>query len=136
ETHEAAVRVLTAAGAGVALPRAGADCCGALHLHAGLVDDARALARRVVSAMPGEAPVLVDSAGCGAAMKDYGRLLGTTEAARFAARVRDVHEWLAPRVGGLRPAASLARPTVAVQDPCHLRHVQGVHGAVRVVLAP
>ena len=45
--------------------------------------------------MPGEAPVLVDSAGCGAALKDYGRLLGTHDAEVFSARVFDVHEWLA-----------------------------------------
>ena len=52
-------------------------CCGALHVHAGLVPDARRLAERIVRSMPGDAPILVDSAGCGAAMKDYGRLLGT-----------------------------------------------------------
>ena len=52
-------------------------------------------------ALPGDEPVLVNSAGCGAAMKDYGHLLGTAEAAAFAARVRDVHEWLADRVDEL-----------------------------------
>ena len=44
--------------------------------------------------MPGDAPVLVDSAGCGAVLKDYGHLVGTDAALRFAARVRDVHEFL------------------------------------------
>ena len=47
-------------------------CCGALHVHAGLHDDAVALAERVMASMPGDAPILVNSAGCGAAMKDYG----------------------------------------------------------------
>src|SRR5439155_5217020 len=106
-THAAALRVLEAAGAGVALPGPGAACCGALHVHAGLVDEARALARRTMAALPGDAPVLVDSAGCGAALKDYGRLLGTPEAAAFAMRVRDVHEWLAERVDRL-PAGRVA----------------------------
>ena len=82
--------------------------------------------------MPGDAPILVDSAGCGAAMKDYGRLVGTAEAVAVAARVVDIHEWLAERVDLLpRPAL---RSAVIVQDPCHLRHVQRAHGAVRTVL--
>src|SRR5690606_39752543 len=72
---------------------------------------------------------------------DYGRVLGTPEAAAFSARVLDVHEWLAPRVGTLADAAAMPapveeRPVVAVQDPCHLRHVQRAHGAVRTVLSP
>jgi len=51
--------------------------------------------------MPGDAPVLVDSAGCGAALKDYGHLLGTPAAEAFAARVFDVHEWLASQMDRL-----------------------------------
>lgn len=80
--HAAVKRVMEATGAGVALPGRGAGCCGALHAHAGLVDQARDLAARVVAALPGDAPVVVDAAGCGAALKDYGRLLGTDEARR------------------------------------------------------
>ena len=134
--HAAGIRVLEAAGAMVRLPGPGAACCGALHVHAGLVDEARGLARRVVAAIPGEDPILVDSAGCGAALKDYGHLLGTPAGERFASRVLDVHEWLAPRMGRLRAALPTGRPVVAVQDPCHLRHVQRAHMAVRAVLAP
>jgi glycolate oxidase iron-sulfur subunit len=134
--HAATVRVLTAAGATVALAGRGADCCGALHAHAGLLDDARGLARRALRALPGEAPVLVNSAGCGTALKDYGRLLATPDAAAFAGRVHDVHEWLAPRVDRLRPSPAWCRPAVAVQDPCHLRHVQKGHQHVRTVLRP
>ena len=107
-THAAVLRVLTAAGAGVALPGAGAACCGALHSHAGLLGGARRRARRVIASMPGEAPVLVDSAGCGAALKDYGHLLGTPEGLQFAARVLDVSEWLAPRVESLPAARTVA----------------------------
>lgn len=134
ETHAAVQRVLTAVGTGVAFPGAGGDCCGALHVHAGLGDGARRLAERVMGSMPGTAPILVDSAGCGAALKDYGHLLGTSEALAFSARVRDVHEWLAERIDRLPPLAKLPY-AVAVQDPCHLRHVQKAHLPVRTVLA-
>lgn len=130
DTHRSAQRVIEAAGGSVRLPGR-SPCCGALHAHAGRLDEARALARRVVETYPGDAPILVDSAGCGAAMKDYGRLLGTPEAQAFAARVRDVHEWLAGRT--LPGLASMSTPVV-VQDACHLRHVQRVEGAVRTVL--
>jgi glycolate oxidase iron-sulfur subunit len=90
--------------------------------------------------MPGEGPILVDSAGCGAALKDYGHLVGTPEASRFAARVFDVQEWLATRMDLLPPARcpapSFGGGPVAVQDPCHLRQVQRRHESVRTVLAP
>ena len=134
-THQAALDVIAATGAGAALPGRGGDCCGALHRHAGLVDQARRLARRVMASMPGRALILVDSAGCGAALKEYAELLGTEEAARFSSRVRDVNEWLSPRVGSL-PAPRRRVGPVAVQDPCHLRHVQRNHQHVRAVLAP
>ena len=135
--HADAIAVLKAMGVGVALPGPAAACCGALHAHAGLADRARRLARRVMSAFPGDAPVLVDSAGCGAALKEYGHLLGTEEAAAFSARVFDVHEWMVTRAEQL-PAAdpAVVRPRVAVQDPCHLRHAQKSHMPVRAVLAP
>ncbi len=133
--HAAVQAVIEATGAGVALPRRGGDCCGALHVHAGLRSAAAALARRVIASMPGDAPVLVDSAGCGAALKDYGHLVGTPEAVAFAGRVRDVHEWLAGRLDRLPPARHPVGG-VAVQDPCHLRHVQHAEAAVRAVLSP
>ena len=82
----------------VAVPSQG--CCGALHAHAGLHDQAVTLARRNVRAFMNhpDAIVVVNSAGCGAAMKDYGRLLESDElqddARQFAARVKDVTEVL------------------------------------------
>lgn len=133
DVHRATLRVLRAAGAAPMLPGPGADCCGALHVHAGRVDQARSLARAVIASMPGDAPVVIDSAGCGAAMKDYGHLLGTPEAAAFAARVVDFAEWLARQPA--LPLRATGR-TVVVQDPCHLRHVQRAHLPVRQVLAP
>ena len=86
--------------------------------------------------MPGDAPILVDSAGCGAALKDYGHLLNTTDGAcvrgarlRRARVARDAARCAPETVGSLVPR-------VAVQDPCHLRHVQRAHLPVRTVLAP
>jgi glycolate oxidase iron-sulfur subunit len=132
DTHRATARVMGAAGASPARPGRGGDCCGALHVHAGREADARRLAQRVIGSMPGGAPIVVNSAGCGAVMKDYGRLLGTPAAAAFAARVRDFSEWLIEQgVPALQPTGA----TVVVQDPCHLRHVQRAHQPVRAVLA-
>jgi glycolate oxidase iron-sulfur subunit len=132
DTHRSAARVMQATGARVACPARGGDCCGALHLHAGRVDHARHLARRAMASMPGAAPVVVDSAGCGAAMKEYGTLLDTDEARVFSARVRDFSEWLVAQ--GVPPVRATGKMLV-VQDPCHLRHVQRAHGAVRTALA-
>ncbi len=135
EIHRAGQRVIEATGVGVTPTGSLAPCCGALHTHAGLGSDARELAQATIDALGVERPILVDSAGCGAAMKDYGHLLGTKQAERFSAQVFDIHEWLADRVDLLPTAAPLQR-RVAIQDPCHLRHVQRVHEATRVVLRP
>jgi glycolate oxidase iron-sulfur subunit len=135
--HQAAIDVLTAMGAGVALPGRDAACCGALHGHAGLHDRASMRARRVMTAFPGEAPVLVDSAGCGAALKEYGELLGTEAARAFSSRVYDIQEWMAGRADRLPALRSdQRRLRVAVQDPCHLRHAQRAAEHVRTVLRP
>jgi glycolate oxidase iron-sulfur subunit len=131
DVHRAALTVMRSVGARPGLPGSGAGCCGALHLHAGRPDQARDLAQHVIDAFPADGPVVVDSAGCGAAMKDYGRLLGTERARAFSARVRDFSEWLADQGP---PPQRRSGTTVVVQDPCHLRHVQHADGAVRAVL--
>jgi glycolate oxidase iron-sulfur subunit len=131
DVHRAALAVMTAAGAGAALPGRGGDCCGALHVHAGRVDEGRRLAERVIASMPGDTPIVVDSAGCGAAMKDYGHLLDSAEARAFAARVRDFGEWARDQSLPLQPT----RQRVVVQDPCHLRHVQRAAAPTHEVLA-
>ncbi len=134
-THRATQRVIESSGATCAVAGRGGDCCGALHSHAGLTQQAQRLARRTITSMPGNAPILVNSAGCGAAMKEYGRLVGTESARTFSGRVLDVHEWLADRIDTLAPAdQSRPRPSVIIQDPCHLRHVQKAHLPVRAVL--
>ena len=131
-THRSTAEVLQAVGVRWRVPLPGADCCGALHAHAGLGDRARRLARRVMSSMPGDGPIVVNSAGCGAALKDYGHLLGDEEARRFSSRVVDAQEFVAARIDRLE----VRRPVgaVIVQDPCHLRHVQRSHQHVRTVL--
>ncbi len=133
ETHANTAKLITAVGETYAIPSAGGGCCGALHVHAGLDDETRQLAAGVMASMPGDAPIVVNSAGCGAAMKDYGHLLGNPDAAAFSARVIDVNEYLAERVDRL-PTMAGSRSTVIVQDPCHLRHVQRVVDPVRALL--
>ena len=129
DVHDAGQRVLEAAGVGVTPTGDLAPCCGALHTHAGLGGPARERAEATITALSADdRPILVDSAGCGAAMKEYGHLLDTPEAEAFSARVYDIHEWLATRLDDLPTTAKLDL-CVAVQDPCHQRHVQRVHDA-------
>jgi len=136
--HRATGRVLARRGVSVTAP-AGQGCCGALHAHDGDLDFARRLARRTIDAFEaaGDAPVVVNSAGCGAAMKEYGDLLAgdsthETRARAFSARVRDVTEYLA-ELGAEVPARFDA--TVAYQDPCHLAHAQRIREQPRRLLA-
>jgi glycolate oxidase iron-sulfur subunit len=130
--HDATRRTLAANGYRV-VEVPGQVCCGALHEHAGDRADAEALARRNIAAFADDADfIVVNSAGCGALLKDYGHLLGEDRGAAFAARVRDVSELLAaagPRVGGPLPL------DVAYDAPCHLQHAQGVHAEPLAVLA-
>src|SRR2546425_1638122 len=124
--HDATVRTLGVNGYDVR-EVSGQVCCGALHAHAGLIDEARELARKNVDAFgDGEEPIVVNSAGCGAMMKEYGRLLGDERCDRLAARVRDVTELLAgDAMTGPVPGAPLDLH-VAYDPPCHLLHAQGV----------
>ena len=102
-------------------------CCGALHAHAGLRDEARRLAGTNIAAFgDDDTPIVVNSAGCGAMLKEYGHLVAVrSRGEAFAARVRDVSELLAER--GPRPGAPLD-VTVAYDPPCHLMHAQGIAG--------
>src|SRR5213080_4874596 len=108
----------------------GQVCCGALHAHAGLREEARRLARANVAAFgDGDEPIVVNSAGCGAMLKEYGHLVAE---ARFATRVRDVTELLAAR--GPRPGAPVDAQ-VAYDPPCHLLHAQRIADEPYRVLA-
>jgi glycolate oxidase iron-sulfur subunit len=129
--HDATRRVLEVNGYRV-IEVAGQGCCGALHDHAGDRATARELAQRNVAAFDGSADyVVVNSAGCGALLKDSGHLLGTEAAERVAARVRDVSELLAA-VGPV-PGSALELD-VAYDAPCHLQHAQRVQDAPLAVL--
>ncbi len=133
DVHLAAQRVLEAAGFGVTPTVDVTPCCGALHQHAGLIEKTRSMATAMMSALAPDAPIIVDSAGCAAAMKEYGHIVGTPAAVEFSQRVYDVQEFLALHLDKL-PEVAPVEARVAIQDPCHLRHVQRVHGATRTVL--
>ncbi len=127
ETGRAAVEALTRNGWETAVPR-GQGCCGALHLHAGLREPARRLARKNLRAFGDGVPVVTTAAGCGAALSEYAELLpGEEGAGAFAARVTDVSAFLARN--GFDPPAAGPRdgPLRVVYDaPCHLVHAQRV----------
>jgi glycolate oxidase iron-sulfur subunit len=136
DVNEATARVLAAEGFEVHVPRL-PRCCGALPMHAGEDVDARGLAKATIEALGGYDTVIVNAAGCGSAMKDYGHVLRdepdwAERAAAFSARVRDVSEFLAQA----EPRAE-RRPIeikVAYHDACHLAHAQGVRSQPRELL--
>jgi glycolate oxidase iron-sulfur subunit len=135
--HEATVRVLARNGCRVTAP-GGQACCGALHAHNGDLETARALARRNIDAFAGSGPIIVNSAGCGAAMKEYGELLAgdgeyAASAHEFSERVKDVSEFLAA-LPFERPTGAVER-VVTYQDSCHLAHAQRISSAPRQVLS-
>ena len=110
----------------------GQVCCGALHEHAGDAGAARTLAAANVKVLANAADfIVVNSAGCGALLKDYGRLLTSAAARGVAAKIRDVSELLAER--GPRPGAALDL-AVAYDAPCHLQHAQRVQEAPLALL--
>jgi glycolate oxidase iron-sulfur subunit len=131
--NAATARVLARNGFEVVVP-ADQGCCGALQAHAGDAQTARALARRNTLAFgaAGVDAVVVNSAGCGAALRDAAEWLpGEGEA--LASRARDVCELL--HAEGLRPPAGRVDATVCYDDPCHLVHGQRVEAAPRALLA-
>jgi glycolate oxidase iron-sulfur subunit len=129
--NRATVSLLARAGYRVLVPR-GQGCCGALHVHWGDRASARQLARRNLAALEGVDWIVTNAAGCGAAMRDYGHLLGDDpRAAALASRVRDVTELLAEHLPGPRRPLDL---TVTYHEPCHLAHGQRVRAAPRALL--
>jgi glycolate oxidase iron-sulfur subunit len=134
--HAATCRTLEANGYRVSRIT-GQVCCGALHAHAGQRAHAIELARRNVQAFAKEPDsiIAVNSAGCGAILKEYGELLAgdplEQHAAALAARVRDVSELLADR--GPREGNPV-RMRVVYDPPCHLLHAQGIADAPLAVL--
>ncbi len=138
EVNQATVRVLSAEGCDVAVPK-GQGCCGALSMHAGRDGEALDFARALIARFEGQGldAVVVNAAGCGSHLKDYGRLLAgeplwAERAAAFSSRVRDVTEFLA----ALGPAAPRHPVSlrVAYHDACHLAHAQRVREQPRALL--
>jgi glycolate oxidase iron-sulfur subunit len=135
-TNAATVRVLQRNGWTVLTPPA-QGCCGALHAHAGDPDAARRFARWNIDVFPEDLDaIIVNAAGCGAAMKAYGHLLRDdpsygARAGLFAAKVRDVSEWLAV---SLDPPQARIDARVAYHEACHLAHGQRISEAPRTVL--
>jgi glycolate oxidase iron-sulfur subunit len=137
--NEATVRVLQKAGCDVVAP-SGQGCCGAITIHAGEMDRGRMLAKRNIEAFErSNADVyIINAAGCGSALKEYGHLFEDDpewkdRAAAFSARVRDVTEWL-EEIGVSGDLGRIER-TVTYQEPCHLVHAQRIALAPRRLLA-
>jgi glycolate oxidase iron-sulfur subunit len=128
------VRLLAAVGYEVVVPP-GQGCCGALHLHAGRLDEMRDMAGALMARLrpPAGRPVdvvVVNAAGCGSALREYGHWLASPEAVDFSGLVRDVSEVLAEAELPLREL----RLTVTYHDACHLAHGQKVRSQPRALL--
>jgi glycolate oxidase iron-sulfur subunit len=136
--NAATVRVLAAEGCEVVIPE-GQGCCGALSIHAGREEESLAFGRELIASFEsgGFDAILVNAAGCGSHLKDYGRLFAedpqwARRAMDFQGRVRDITEFLA----GLQPVAARhpIRARVAYHDACHLAHAQSIRQAPRDLL--
>jgi len=132
--NEATLRVLAAEGCDVIVPR-GQGCCGALSMHAGREHESLSFAQDLIERFSPEPVdfVLINAAGCGSHLKDYGRLFPQdARAQEFAAKVRDINEFLA----SLPPRAP-RRPLslrIAMHDACHLAHAQRITAQPRMLL--
>ena len=159
QVNAATARVLAAEGCDVIIPR-GQGCCGALSLHSGREAEAAAFARRTIATFEqaGVDAVVVNSAGCGSAMKEYERLLGPADAgwadagwadgrwadgrwadagwadraAEMSGKVRDLAEFLA-EIGPVARRHPLP-VTAAYHDACHLAHAQRITKQPRELL--
>ncbi|MGC2009382.1 (Fe-S)-binding protein, partial [Trebonia sp.] len=140
QVNAATARVLAAEGCDVVIPRE-QGCCGALSLHSGRTAEAARFAARTIEAFEGAEvdAIVVNSAGCGSAMKEYERLFGhlaepsmTARAAALSARVRDLTEFLA-ELGPVAPRHPVP-VRAAYHDACHLGHAQRITREPRALL--
>jgi glycolate oxidase iron-sulfur subunit len=134
--NSATARVLALEGCDVVIPRT-QGCCGALSLHSGRAEEARAFARKAIAEFEHVEAVVVNAAGCGSAMKDYEELLAddpewAARAAALSAKTRDLSEFLAEL--GPRAVRHPLPITVAYHDACHLAHAQGIRTQPRSLL--
>jgi glycolate oxidase iron-sulfur subunit len=139
EVNQATLRVLAAEGCEVVVPPE-LGCCGALSVHAGRADEARAFARAAIEQLEatGADAIAVNAAGCGSSMKEWGHLFADDpawagRAAALAGKVKDISELLA----ALSPVATRhpIRLRVAYHDACHLAHAQRIRAEPRALLA-
>lgn len=124
-------RLLSLAGYEVRIP-ADQGCCGALHFHAGRLDEARKMARRLLASFGSDVDLIVaNAAGCGSAMREYPRWFpADAQMEAFSRKVRDVSELLVEADLPLRPLTGVA----TYHDPCHLAHGQKVRTQPRALL--
>jgi glycolate oxidase iron-sulfur subunit len=129
--HWATIRVLNRNGCDVYVPTEQV-CCGALNVHSGERGEARQMADKNLSALahlPIDA-LIVNAAGCGSTLKDYGEI--HPDGSRLAGKVQDIHEFLVNL--GLRQPHGELRKRVTLQESCHLIHAQRISAAPRQVL--
>ena len=136
--HRATVQVLAANGVEVVCPP-NQPCCGALHGHQGQLDDAKKMARHLIADFENESvdAIILNSAGCGSFLKDYGHLLKDepewAERARaFSQKIKDITEFLHHLVP--RPMTNPINARITYHDACHLAHGQKIREAPRDLL--
>lgn len=140
EVHNATIRVLQKNGCDVILPP-DQGCCGALHVHGGDMDGGRDLARHNIAAFEhlGVDAIIVNAAGCGSTLKEYGHLLHDDpawfkRAIAFSAKLQDIHEFLGS-IELNRAALGPLPISVTYQEPCHLAHAQRITAQPRALLS-
>jgi glycolate oxidase iron-sulfur subunit len=138
DINEASIRVLAANGCEVVTPQ-NQRCCGALHVHSGEAEQGRALARANIDAFEHWACdyIIINSAGCGSNLKEYGHLLRddpayAERAAAFSSKVKDISEFLA--MIDLNPQLGEIKRRVTYHDACHLAHGQKIKNQPRALL--
>jgi len=142
QTHEATIGVLEKLGCEVIAPPSQV-CCGALHLHAGDMQKSRELAKKNIEVFEEHQvdAIIVNAAGCGSTLKEYGHLLRednrwAKRATAFSNQVEDILEFVATRIQNenLQKNLSTLDINVTLQDSCHLAHAQGIREAPREIL--
>ncbi|MDG1832384.1 MAG: (Fe-S)-binding protein [Verrucomicrobiota bacterium] len=128
-TNEATVQLLNQDGWDVHCPE-NQTCCGALYAHSGQLAKARACARRNIAAFESQnlEAIIINAAGCGSTLKEYGQLLAddpewVERAIAFSAKVKDLTEWISQEA---RDGGQHLESKVTYHDACHLAHPQGI----------
>jgi glycolate oxidase iron-sulfur subunit len=136
-TNASTVQLLNDAGYDVVIPPS-QGCCGALHAHTGTLETARDFARKMIAAFENIEldAIIINAAGCGSTLKEYGHLLEHDPAwvgrARiFSAKVKDLSEWLAQHRPPIATSHSAEDELVTYHDACHLAHAQRITKAPR-----